>query len=1304
MPLEVGSKRVDGYLKDWTGVRPLYTHSGYGSYALYGETWADGTIFAISRTAPIGANTTIWLDTDLDRSTGHQIWGFTGGAEYNIQIAADGSAALYSGAGGQTFIADLEVQYGPDNLTMEVAFPASVLDLQSAFRVYADVNDQVFLPGDYSNEDLIVQPSGQAPPPPVAAGAMTLDGDLSDWFGPDGADTALLYGDGAGAALRGTVSGDYAVFALSGAVPIGQGTTIWLDTDLDRTTGYQIWGVTGGVEYNIEFAADGTAALYSGGAGQTFVAQLDVRYAPDGTIAEVAVPLALAGIKDAVRVFADINNSIFLPGDYANIDLIAGDLPAGPGPFDFGSYTIDGVLNEYATDTLLYTTPDGAAQLFGDVIAEGLVIGLSANLAIGAATTLWLDTDLNQSTGYQIWGFAGGAEYNIEIAADGSAALYTGGAGEVFVTDLGIRYSSDGSVAEIALGRDVAALGDQVRVLADLNNSLFLPGDYINDVLIAGGPDAPPSAPDLRVGIVYSKTTAANYFDLTNYGQLVMSAQNQAMQAGIPFDLLGEADLTDAALLAQYDVLVFPAFSHVPIAQLRAIVSALQLAGEAGTGIIAAGNFMTNDETGAPLAGNSYAQMKSLLGVTLDGYGTTQGIDIVASGGSNPILDDYAPGAAVDSYETLTSFLHFRDTTGTGEVLFDQVINNNGQSSAQAAVIATQVGGNRNVHFATDAVIGNANILHEAIDWVAKDDASTADISLQMSRNTSIFYSRNDMDQSQEYYDVALQQPSIYERLNAILTDWHERYDFVGSYYINIGANPPDQQTDWAISTPYYQELLAMGNEIGTHSYTHPEDTNLLQADTPELLALLERIDPRNPNSLDPWELSQADQALLAASYRFQFETSALEIQERLGITVTGAAVPGAPEKLDTSLEIIRFFDYISGGYAGEGAGYPGAFGYLTPDQMDAVYLAPNMSFDFSLIEFQGRTPQEAAAIWAAEFDDIVSYGDTPIIAFPWHDYGPTEWSFDGQKSRYTLEMFDNFLAYAHASGTEFVTGQDLAERIATFQASVLTLSRTDDVITADVVSGDAAGHFALDVGAPIVSVADWYAWDGTQVFLAQGGGVFDITIGGPAQDVTRLSALPDRAELVSLTGDGRDLSAVIDGGGAVSVNLGPDIGTDIVLIQGAAGVTAVTDTGLDLVLGKGLNTLSVAYVTGDTPGTTASEIMIAGAGDDILFGQGGADVMFGGAGRDTFVIELNSAGTVIMDFDPKADSFVLNWSPSSDASPWNKEKEVMKSFVDYDGGTQLTYGDTFLIDLVGISRSELDKNSFQFGDTFFAS
>ena len=84
-----------------------------------------------------------------------------------------------------------------------------------------------------------------------------------------------------------------------------------------------------------------------------------------------------------------------------------------------------------------------------------------------------------------------------------------------------------------------------------------------------------------------------------------------------------------------------------------------------------------------------------------------------------------------------------------------------------------------------------------------------------------------DMDQSQFPADVspAGGGPGIYDKLIPILQQWKQQYNFVGSYYINIGDNPAERHRsvndDWTKSLPYYRAIQAMGGEIGNHSYTH---------------------------------------------------------------------------------------------------------------------------------------------------------------------------------------------------------------------------------------------------------------------------------------------------------------------------------------------------------------------------------------------------------------------------------------------------------------------------------------------------
>jgi len=112
-----------------------------------------------------------------------------------------------------------------------------------------------------------------------------------------------------------------------------------------------------------------------------------------------------------------------------------------------------------------------------------------------------------------------------------------------------------------------------------------------------------------RIGIVWSETTANKFFDKTAYAQLFMAVQSQAMQAGMPFDLLTESDLTNLSKLSGYSTLVFPSFSNVQASQASAIASTLEQATKQyGIGLIAAGNFMTSDENGLALAGDPYAR------------------------------------------------------------------------------------------------------------------------------------------------------------------------------------------------------------------------------------------------------------------------------------------------------------------------------------------------------------------------------------------------------------------------------------------------------------------------------------------------------------------------------------------------------------------------------------------------------------------------------------------------------------------------------------------------------------------------
>src|SRR5204863_5452196 len=127
--------------------------------------------------------------------------------------------------------------------------------------------------------------------------------------------------------------------------------------------------------------------------------------------------------------------------------------------------------------------------------------------------------------------------------------------------------------------------------------------------------------------------------------------------------------------------------------------------------------------------------------------------------------------------------------------------------------------------------------------------------------------------------------------------------------------------------------------------------------------------------------------------------------------------------------------------------------------------------------------------------------------------------------SKDSLAMYPDWIARASAAGAEFVTLADLAQRIGNFDHSAVNYSIAGNVVTASV-SGPDSGKFALDIdGGHIQKVANWYAYDGDSVFTPKAGGQFSITLGAATDDVTHITALPMRSELLAVSGDGTNLS-----------------------------------------------------------------------------------------------------------------------------------------------------------------------------------
>ncbi len=1003
---------------------------------------------------------------------------------------------------------------------------------------------------------------------------IKLDGDLSDWAASDRLDTS---GGGVeGYALYGRYdAGNYYVaIAAPEGTTIGFNTTLWLNTDLNPETGYKVWGDAVGAEYNVNFDASGKPRLYTGSEGQNLVAGATVNYAYSANhqTVELSVLGRDIGNTQALSVYTDVNNTVYLPSSYSTNTYIV-KAPVIQSPVTVGAVTLDGSLNDWKeAEHIDDVAPVNGYEVYGKTTGDSYVFALKvpAGARIGANTTFWLNTDRNANTGYKIWGTSGGAEYNINFDAAGIPHLYTGAAGQTPVAAT-VQYgvSVDGTVVELAIKKSSINNPKAVDVLVDVNESVYLPASYSGpQYTVIDAENLPPRTDfSKNVAIVYSDTTAARYFgnvdvnvNETAYSQLFMAAQHQATMAGVHYDLLTESDLKDINKLVNYDTIVFPAFQFAKGSEAALIADNLTLlAKNYKTSFIAAGNFMTADETGTALGADPYARMKALfdLAPQASGFSGTTSVAVKSTNTGFDGMGGYNAGESIRTYSNTSGvgWLSFGDATpgvaGTIKSIDTQTVTGTG-AGIYDAVVTSSMNGNRNVHFSTEALLGDNNQLWQAITYAAKG-ATSSGVGLHMGRQANIFASRTDMDEAMFSTEVKPEngKPGIYDALMPIVKQWKNDFNFVSSYYIDIGDDPSqDEQTDWNKSLTYYRELLDSGNEIGSHSRTHllhlnpSENTNILTTGT-------------GPGTFD-----------------YEFRESRDIIKSKLGLTSMGAAVPGAPEVRATAEQILPYYDYLSGGFSSVGAGYPGAFGYMKPgdDKLGKVYLAPNMSFDFTLIEYKKMTPTQALAQWNSEFAALTRHSDVPVIVWPWHDYGPTNWD----KSGYTKEMFTTFITAAANANSEFVTLADLAQRIRSFEKSSVNYAVNGNTITATVVSND-AGKFALDIDnlgtQKIASVAGWYAYDDDSVFTDRDGGSYTITLGSAAADVSHITRLGARNELVSLNGDGTNLNFTINGEGKMVVALKSGIK---VMVDGA---TAVSQQGnlLTLDLGKiGSHTVSV--------------------------------------------------------------------------------------------------------------------------------
>jgi hypothetical protein len=743
-----------------------------------------------------------------------------------------------------------------------------------------------------------------------------------------------------------------------------------------------------------------------------------------------------------------------------------------------------------------------------------------------------------------------------------------------------------------------------------------------------------------KVLIVWSQETANNYFSATAYADLFMAAQHQAEAAGVPYDIVTADNLATmtAAQLSQYSAIVAPSMAYVQSqAQATTLTTLLSQAEALGVGIITSGNFMTNAIPGAVALTTPYLAMSTLLGVLPVTSGTgTYSVTVAPGATSNPIMAGYTPTTLIGGasgqfagttagYYTATGYQSFAANAGVTSTTLANInleaTAGGATTSSLAGVVQTTTGGAVNTVFGTDGLFGDSNLLQHVIQNAAF--GSGPSLTLDTTRFAGIFNSRTDMDQSQFATDVKPASGSgIYDAMMPILQQWQQQYGFVGSFYTNVGngtAAAGNAGNGLTLTAPYLKQLLQMGSEVGSHSMDHlitpPTTTPVTPAEDTNYLSATQPANLTTPSF----------------TYAYEFGQSNTLINQALGITVAGAAVPGANDTSATALNILQYYPstsvltgYVNGGWTGVGSGSPNAFGYINPSNTSSVYIAPNITFDFTEIGFNKKTPTQALADWESLFNQLSANSQQPIIVWPWHDYGLTNWNNAGA---YTTQMFTDFVAYAYSKGYEFVTTEDLAARVAAEQRAVLTETKTATTINVTVTPGvatDDLGKMALNVtngGANVIKNAgSWYAYDSKSVFVAKGGvSNVTVTLGATQDDVTHIDALPMRADLQTVTGNGSNLSFSMTGDGVADIHVKTP-GANVVSVQGAPAAK-LTGTDLSLTFNDGALAISSTSPQGvpvlHTVTVSDQATAVSSSGNDFIFGGTGNDTITGGGGND---------------------------------------------------------------------------------------
>ncbi len=621
-----------------------------------------------------------------------------------------------------------------------------------------------------------------------------------------------------------------------------------------------------------------------------------------------------------------------------------------------------------------------------------------------------------------------------------------------------------------------------------------------------------------RIGILYSANSEDYFGDAFVFRQLFTAVQAHAVQAGVPFDLLQESDLGDLEKLSGYRAIVIPALQTVEDSMVPTYRENLRkLLWEQGTALIAADAFFSYNQSGNYQASQTTEAMRDIFGLGFGTFGTFSNVTMTANGSTHPVASLIKSPASLAEYDSVF-YQEYQQWVGFPT---DKIAWFKHGTNTRVAIQAATRGNGRMVHFSDMMKMVDSQILWAAIQWcLSGSNNPSMNVHLSMTRQDGIFLPRNDMDLSRFLSVVG----NVHFPLLDILKRWKDDYDFAGSFYINIGNDMQNGvYTDWDLSGPLYREYIGIGNEIGTHSYTHPQDTKQLNA----------------------------------SELQFEFLDSREEIASRLGYPVNGTGIPGEDENLFVYDTIKPWFDYISGHtlYSGSRRVQNLGIGYLTPAE-DTVYFSLNMTPDFVLGDILQLSPAEASAVWQQELESQSLNMRQPVLHWLWHDYGIIN---PGGSPYYGPQAFEDIVARAHAEGMEFMTLDEYVKRFKAFREAEVMV----DYLSAGQVQVDiqGTGLGGLTVEFPensiIVSAGSHYAYNNKRLFLDEDGGSYSVQLGSGTQDVTRIVDISPGLRLNSITGDGSLLDFQVSGQGTVALSFNT-VGTGKYQITGASSISYI--------------------------------------------------------------------------------------------------------------------------------------------------